>query len=91
MSLCKTLQEAADSSHARTESLAIVSAGEVQMPVEVKVVRRQLSHPQDRLLALLFDWPSVNVLLLRLTHQRLLQTGDHLTLGVDILMRNRQM
>lgn len=67
-SWCKTLQEATDSSHALTESLAVVSAGEVQMPVEVKVVRRQLSHPQDRLLTLLFDWPSVSVLLLRLLH-----------------------
>ena len=79
-----------DSPHVLTESLAVVSAGEVQMPVEVKVVRRQLGHPQDRLLTLLFDWPNV-ILLLCLPHQRLLQTGDHLTLGVDVLMRNRQM
>lgn len=54
------------------------------MSVEVEVIRRQLRHPQDRPLTLLFDGPDV-ILLLRLPHQRFLQTGDHFTLRVDVL------
>lgn len=74
-------------SYVLTESLAVLSAGEVKMSVEVKVVGRQLGNPQDRPLTLLFDWSDV-ILLLRLPHQRPLQTGDHLALGVDVLMRH---
>lgn len=50
----------------------------------MEVVRRQLGYPQDGLLTLLFDCSHV-ILLLRLLHQRLLKTGDHLTLRVDVL------
>lgn len=80
---------AAGSSHILAESLAVVSAGEVKMAVEVEVIRRQLRHPQDGPLTLLCDWLNV-ILLLRLPHQGLLQTGDHLTLGVDVLARKRE-
>lgn len=71
-------------SHILTEPLAVVSAGEVKMAVQVEVVRRQLGYPQDGLLTLVFDCPNV-LLLLRLLHQRLLKTGDDLTLRVDVL------
>lgn len=54
------------------------------MAVQVEVVRRQLGHPQDGLLTLVFDCPHA-IRLLRLLHQRLLKTGDHLTLRVDVL------
>lgn len=57
------------------------------MTVEVEVIRRQLGHAQDRPLTLLFDGSNV-ILLLRLPHQRFLQTGDHFTLGVDVLGDN---
>lgn len=72
------------SPHVLAESLAVVSAGEVKMSVEVEVIRRQLGHPQDRPLTLLFDGSHV-IRLLRLPHQSFLQTGDHFTLGVDVL------
>lgn len=66
------------------EPLAVVPAGEVEVTVEVEVVRRQLGHPQDGLLAVLSDWPGA-IFLLRLLHQGLLQAGDDLTLRVDVL------
>jgi len=78
------MQEAEESSYVLAESLTVVSAGEVKVSVEVEVIRRQLRHPQDRFLALLFDWMN-RILLLRLPHQRPLETGDRLTLGVDVL------
>lgn len=49
------------------EPLAVVSAGEVKVSVEVKVVRGQFCHPQDRFLTLLFDWMST-ILLLHFPH-----------------------
>lgn len=74
------------SPHVLAESLAVVPAGEVKVSVEVEVVRRQLGHPQDGHLALLLDWSNV-ILPLRLPHERLLQTGDHLSLGMHVLTR----
>lgn len=66
------------------EPLAVVPAGEVEVTIEVEVVRRQLGHAQDGLLAILFDWPGA-VSLLRLLHQGLLQAGNDLALRVDVL------
>lgn len=54
------------------------------MAVQVEVVRRQLGHPQDGLLALLLDWPRA-IPLLHFLDQRLLQAGDDLALRVDVL------
>lgn len=83
-------QSLSGTSHVLAEPLAVVSAGKVKVAVQVEVVRRQLGYPQDGLLTLLFDCPHV-ILLLRLLHQRLLKTGDHLTLRVDVLgKRNKQ-
>lgn len=56
------------------------------MAVQVEVVGGQLGHPQDGLLTLLLDGPCV-LLLLRLLHQRPLQTGNDLALRVDVLER----
>lgn len=51
----------------------------------MEVVRRQLSHPQDGLLAIFSDWSGV-IFLLRLLHQGLLQAGNDLALRVDVLV-----
>lgn len=76
-------------SHVLAEPLAVVSAGKVKVAVQVEVVRGQLGNPQDGPLTLVFDGPHV-ILLLRLLHQRLLKTGDHLPLRVDVLKKKKK-
>lgn len=71
-------------SYVLAESLSVIAAGEVQVSVQVEIVRGQLGHPQDGLLTLLFDGMTV-ILLLRLPDQCLLQTGDHFPLRVHVL------
>lgn len=74
-------------SYILAESLAVVSTGEVKVSIQVKVIWRELSHSKDCFLTLFFNW--VNIIhLLRLPHQRLLQTCDHLALGVNVLWRD---
>lgn len=73
-----------DVPHLFTEALAVLPAGEVQVPVQMEVVRRELGHPHDGPLALVLDGVRP-LLLLGLPHQSLLQTGDDLALRVDVL------
>ena len=64
--------------------LAVLAAGEVQVAVQVEVVRGELGHAHDGLLTVVPDGMSSR-LLLRLVHQRLLQAANHLALGVQVL------
>lgn len=72
-----------------TEALAIISACKEEVSVEMKVIRRQLSHTHDGLLAVFFDcitpW-----LFLYLAHQPFLQTCNHLSLRVYILKNKKE-
>lgn len=55
----------------------------------MEVVRGELSHTQDGLLAFILHYVSV-VRFLCLTDQPLLQAGDHLTLRVEILIKGKK-
>lgn len=70
--------------HVFTETLAVVAAGEEEVAVQVKVVRGELRHPHDGLLAVVLDGVGAR-LLLGLPHQTFLQAGDDLALRVDVL------
>lgn len=61
------MQAVVEPPYVLAEPLAVVSAGEVKVSVEVKVIRGKFRHPQDRFLTLLFDWMST-ILLLHLPH-----------------------
>lgn len=61
------MQAAVEPPYVLAEPLAVVSAGEVKVSVEVKVIWGKFRHPQDRFLTLLFDWMST-ILLLHLPH-----------------------
>lgn len=76
--------------HVFTEALSVLSAGEVQVAVEVEVVRGELSDPHDGLLTVVLDVVSTGLALI-LPDQTLLQTGDNLALRVDVLQRVAQL
>lgn len=72
-----------------TEAFPVVTAGEVQVSVEVEVVGREFSHSHDGLLTFVF-YGMCPGLLLSFTHQTLLQTGNHLSLRVDVLPQSER-
>ncbi len=72
-----------------TKALPVVSAGEVEVAVEVEVVRWQFSHSHDGLLAGILDLMSL-LLLLCFPDQSPLQTRNHLTLRVQVLTRRHR-
>lgn len=67
-----------------TEAFPVVSAGEVEVAVEVEIIRRQFGHSHDGLFAVALDLMSL-ILLLCLPDQSPLQTRNHLTLGMQVL------
>lgn len=75
--------------HVFTEAFPVLSAGEVQVAVKVKVISGQFSHSHDGLLTVAFDWMSV-FLLLRLSDERSLQTRDDLALRVQVLHKHSE-
>lgn len=75
--------------HSFTEALSVVTAGEVEVAVQVEVVRGELSHSHDGLFTAVLDGVRSR-LLLGLPHQTFLQTGDDLALRVYVLHREQR-
>lgn len=67
-----------------TKALPVVSAGEIEVAVEVEIIRRQFGHSHNGLFAVALDLMSL-FLLLSLPDQSPLQTRYHLTLGMQVL------